>query len=794
MGLIDRLLNREPTAKAVSGTGAYWMEHGVPLRPMSRDPLRLIAEAQKVYHSNEWVHAAESLIDSKFATVAWHLERDGETVEEESDLTHLLRSPSKTVGRTHLWRITCRHLGLTGNAFWYLDQPDELGIPVEIIYLNPARMTPASDGRGALRGWIVDADRPNGVEPVPLDASEVMHFVLDPPDFGHYGIGKVESAWRKIGLSNASGSFAEGSLISGGRKAHMIWPGDGITVEGDAWDSWVNNLRNIQEDGSFTRRLTANRFAIGSLQTGQTITELKVPELSELARTDLLAHWGVPPSSLGITESRGLNSGETQKYEEAALWQNAIEPRLVPFAELLQARLVDPFGLTLVLETPEFDDDAPLYDLASKAGTVPHKVDELRALVHLDPLDEAVYGRLGQALLIDQKIVELSDNPPPTVIAPPMPVDDDATEMPNPGEISGKARLNLESIRRNVEKQYPPRLQRRVGEALAAQAAAVAAAVKSRHAHLAAKPNDASVWWDEQREYDRLGAALQPVLRSLIRQVGTQASAAFFAPVKAVSFMELVEQYVDQRVGDRIRSINDTTREAIREVISAGVAAGSGPAELATAISEATAFNAARAELIGRTETMLAYNDAALGTYRAFDVEQVQAIDGDADDVCAARNGNIYTLSEASGISDHPNGTLDWVPIVKAAEVSSVRPDDLAAILATIRDGFAGVVPAQPTVVQVQPTVTAPAVNVTLPEQAPPQVNVNLPEPIVNVAAAAVTVNVPEQAAPVVNVAAPVEAKATLPQEVIVTQMPRRVHSLIRDKAGKASGSVEDDA
>jgi hypothetical protein len=41
----------------------------------------------------------------------------------------------------------------------------------------------------------------------------------------------------------------------------------------------------------------------------------------------------------------------------------------------------------------------------------------------------------------------------------------------------------------------------------------------------------------------------------------------------------------------------------------------------------------------------------------------VTAIDGDEDDECASRDGQTYDLAEALDISDHPNGTLDWVPV-----------------------------------------------------------------------------------------------------------------------------------
>jgi hypothetical protein len=148
----------------------------------------------------------------------------------------------------------------------------------------------------------------------------------------------------------------------------------------------------------------------------------------------------------------------------------------------------------------------------------------------------------------------------------------------------------------------------------------------------------------------------------------------------------------------------------------------------------------ARAEVIARTETALSYNRAALGGYKEFNVRQVQAIDGDKDAECATRNGQTFSIDDAYGIADHPNGTLDWVPVVgdKAAHL----PDEDDAVRAPdihfhLPDSF-----------KMEP----PVVNITTPEQAAPVVNVTAtaaeqPAPVVNV-------HVPEQKPPVVNVKA----------------------------------------
>lgn len=77
---------------------------------------------------------------------------------------------------------------------------------------------------------------------------------------------------------------------------------------------------------------------------------------------------------------------------------------------------------------------------------------------------------------------------------------------------------------------------------------------------------------------------------------------------------------------------------------------------------------AARAKLIARTETMLAQNESTLAAYEnTATVRAVEAADdqmGHGDDECSVRDGQVYSIAEARGITDHPNGTLRWLPVV----------------------------------------------------------------------------------------------------------------------------------
>jgi len=127
---------------------------------------------------------------------------------------------------------------------------------------------------------------------------------------------------------------------------------------------------------------------------------------------------------------------------------------------------------------------------------------------------------------------------------------------------------------------------------------------------------------------------------------------------------------------------------------------------------------------------MFAYNDAALRTYHELGADRVQAIDGDQDEECAARDGREFTVDEAYSITDHPNGTLDWIPIVPAKAAP-----DFAAMLAESEARLVALIAQRPVHVEVHPApvninegaVQYHAAPITV--EAPPAANVNVTLP-----------------------------------------------------------------
>lgn len=695
--------------KAVTGPGAGFYSTGIPLIGNARTPQELMRRAQLAYHVNPWIGTAETVVTRKVTGLPWHLE-DGEDEEYGDDAppdvkaARLLierpqfllppdaRKPGVSTKRL-MWGLTSRHLGLCGMSHWYGDQMDGQGIPLAWLYLNPARMWAAEDAAGNTTGWVYDATGTNGrgqpLGGIPLELSTVLTFYLDPPDNGSYGTGLYERAVLKAQITTLADQHAAYVLGTGGRIAGLVSPKTGV-IPDEAFQQLLRTFRDVNEAPDAAKRTTILQNPVDFTPQAADPSELDLVEIDKLNRDDIFTIWGVPGSQAPVQTAAGLNSGETKGYDEAILMQGAVHDRVTAITETLQYQWLDkylPLVIELEIEEPEFDDESPAFARAQQARELPLTNRERRAIVGLDPTgDDAI----DNAILLPGTLTVWatapgeggtvgSITPEPTVVQLP------PQNLPEIPEEKADTRKEFLGLRKSLDTRIVPSTRKTLEGTLTAQKNAIVAWVRSHETHLARKPKDEG-WWNESREDERLTAALRPVVSGIAETVTKRAKDVLDRPSKA-EFEERVQQSLLTATGKRIRGINDHTRLQIAELIRQGFDQGMSPAEVADAIEASTLFDPARAEVIARTETMFAYNSAAIDSYREFGVEQVEALDGDFDEVCAERNGQVFTLEEASAIEDHPNGTLDWAPYfggkaaVPVAPQVSPEPAGLAALL-----------------------------------------------------------------------------------------------------------------
>ena len=287
----------------------------------------------------------------------------------------LLEKPQAnvTVGRRMtrrgLWSITSRHIGLCGMAYWYLDQRDGFaGIPLSLLYINPARMWPAEDEAGNLTGWVLDPADETGRGGTPLELDEVLPFYLDEPDTGNLGTGLVEVASLKAQITTLADRHAAYVLATGGRLAGIVSPKEG-SIPDEQFQTLVREFRNLVEAPDAAKRTTILQGPVDFQATAATPNELNLLDLSKMNRDDIFAVWGFASTMSGIPSPAGLNSGERPKWDEQVLMQGPVHDRIVSITETIQYGLLDRWqklGATidLEIEEPTFDDAGPAYEIA----------------------------------------------------------------------------------------------------------------------------------------------------------------------------------------------------------------------------------------------------------------------------------------------------------------------------------------------------------------------------------------------------------------------------------------------
>lgn len=692
-GLLDRLVSlipERPTAvpdavKAVSGSGYWTSLTNPPISAFQRDSMRMARLSQDAYLANRHIRGVERLIAGRFSTVDWHLEDETETRigrgEGENaapemlavlDLLERPYAPQVTDPRTAtprtrstLWNIGCRHAGLAGYGFWYLDETEPYAhTPRSILYINPARMKPATDKQGNLTGWVLDPDDYGGGTPLPVE--NVIILPLEPPDSGFLPSGLVESAMSMVDLTRSADRHAQGVLAAGGRLSGFVSPKGDAEWSEEQYDQLVKDFRNAAEDPASARRLNVLRGPAEFSRLSATPQELDLVGVMNLTRDEVHELWNVPRSQVGGQVSTGMNSGDSKGYDEAVLWQNAVGPRLKAFAETVQYELLDRYqalGLTirLVIEEPEFDDETPLYERASKAVTQPLTNLERRALLGMEPFGDERDDEVWMASTMSRVYPEAE--PPPQLApfigqAPPppaTPVDEDETDE-DLREDAVKASM------REVSRRALAVIERDVRTFLAQYGQATASRVRQKAEHLAQKPRDVDAVFDAKGMERELLRLMEPHLRAVAEGAGGSVAIRF-------GKAELRDPVLDRLLrsaGVRVKGISETTRSRLQDVLAKGIAEGLSAQELGDLVETSGGiFDEARAETIARTETATVLNEAAVAQYAEFGVEQVIVSDGDDDEACASADGETWSLerAEAEPIA-HPNCTRAFSPVI----------------------------------------------------------------------------------------------------------------------------------
>ena len=705
MTFLDRLLGR-PAAKAVYG-GPYLaaLQQGPLLSVTNSSPQERMAQFLRAYKVG-WFYKAGRKISIDIGSLAFSLSyEDGEGDNAESiapaatsvpfdalkpleQFLRLMERPNPYQTGRQLLEKTEIRLDFAGSAFWYMENATGGGLPTGLYGISPTRMWPSVDKSNHLIGWVMDADKPSGG--VPFTADEILPFMnTTATDEAWVGQGVIEAVYAQVPLTDLMARHTSDVLTTGGRLAGMITPKQRTLTENEFQDV-VKAWRNVASDPNAARRLLVFPEPMEWSSGAASPKDIGIPELAALTRDEILTAFPLSPYQLGVPMPGGLNSAETRREDRRDYWEGTIHPRVEILEETIQVGLVGRYEL--IMGRPlDFDIEEP--DL-NDAPTLIEKVGAFKGLVSIGFDPKEAVSAVGLDHIKWQGLPDLLDPAKQAEAAA------QALEAPKDStQVSVRDTSNRDSavtVQNVTGKAYVDRATKARDDIVRTGAVVVSEFLEGQRERVVGKlreklPNPRKVaktarleavkrypeWWDAALEDAELAATLRVIYEDSSHQ-GLQVVAdtlGRIVPNKAVS---RVTNDLLAYGGERIADINARTLQAITIELAEGARRGYSIAQLIDGVpaegfrgvlavgmeNGVGVWGDARAETIARTETALSYNRATLGGYKEFGVRQVTAIDGDTDADCANRNGATFSVDDAYGIADHPNGTLDWVPVI----------------------------------------------------------------------------------------------------------------------------------
>jgi len=131
--------------------------------------------------------------------------------------------------------------------------------------------------------------------------------------------------------------------------------------------------------------------------------------------------------------------------------------------------------------------------------------------------------------------------------------------------------------------------------------------------------------------------------------------------VKAEPEDARLDDWIKTHAAEFVSNVSFTTREELTDFLANRISEGVTDAKtLADDVrSHFEEFPDWKADRLARTEIRDAYNAATLIAAETAGA-QVQALDGTGDELCKARNGQVFNVADAFQEREHPNGTLGW--------------------------------------------------------------------------------------------------------------------------------------
>lgn len=608
---------------------------------------------------------------SKFEPELYKTSIKGGEIVAEPVTTHplldLLDRFNSTTARTDAFYLTEAYLELTGDCFWYLEGGKNNAQPTAIYLLQPDKVELVISSEGEVTGYIFKTTIDGKSKTVSYEAEEILHFKTPNPSNPFRGFSVVEGIAQQLDI-DAYATQTTRSFYENGMMANFV-----LSTEQKLTSDQLQKLRAEMRSAY---QGTQNAFKVPIFGGGIKVEQLSqsskdAEQLKQQAwqRDIIMAAFKNTKASLGIVEDVNRANAEST----IDFWrQSVILPKMQRIANTINEFLVPRYGDNLLLGVcdPAGEDyDAQMNKAVKLKGAGIITRNEAREIVGYDQVD-------GGDLFPEQYVLNNDNNVPKSLrniqykkLIAKSGLIEKRKEYRE--KILPEAKKMVEVMHNHKHKKTDKKVKKNYSDFNFDQAvsyhnkqiAIVDAQEKQfenainqyltglteraadRVSVLLKKQAYKDEMIDEEQELLFLTAAVAGILTAVALSGGNQANNLIGIDTPYL-LSETEKQVVDKQITRFGKSIINTDRDKIAEIVAEGLKNGNGPAKVANAIrTQMPEFTRAQATRVARTELLTTINNSALEAWKKSGVVKAkQWVTHDPCPYCAPLDGKIIEL------------------------------------------------------------------------------------------------------------------------------------------------------
>lgn len=358
----------------------------------------------RAYRLHVWVFACVRVRATATAGLPLRIykgKRDDKKEITDHPTIELLDRPSPRLTGYDLKEATATCMDLTGDGYWEKARGPRSGLPRELYWLMPDRMTVHPDPEISVRYYEYRA----GGVPIKYDPEDIVHFRYFNPRTRLYGHAPAKaisaSALTLSFYANAYNKnfFKQGARLSGYFSTDEV-------LDGSVHDKSVEDLKHWVGGVARAHDVLVLQQGLKFQETGVRPKDIEFPGLYKITREEVLAAYGVPPILVGVLEKSSPHANA--KEQERGFWEHTMKPMLKKIEQQIDTVLHEfdekiycEFDLSGVEALQEEQDARSKREVEEvKANII--RVNEVRADRGLEPVDwgDRPYFEMASASLM----------------------------------------------------------------------------------------------------------------------------------------------------------------------------------------------------------------------------------------------------------------------------------------------------------------------------------------------------------------------------------------------------------